>query len=535
MLSVVIADDEIDIIELCKALITYPEAQVIGEAHNGLELMELIEKLHPDAVITDICMPGMTGLELIEKAQQQWPQVNFVVMSGYTDFQYVQSALRFGVWDYLLKPLKKTEVNRVLEKLDKHLHEQSEQVQQNARMQSDLRKSRDQLRERYVRDLWYNNRLLEPQNFEEEEKFAKPHAVIQCLAFSVDSNFPASFAEAPALTRQASGTIDRIRILLTENCRTAGFFVDWPHVAGLLIYEEADAAETSERLLREIRREIRIQNTRNNLVRLSGAASMLLPGEQEKAQYAIQQAKMALKWRLEKKQSEVILYNEQEEKDLQQAGRMLPARWESELQTAIEHLDTQLAEKIIHCIWSGWRAQQMPGARYYLLERMVNCLNASVDRLPDEKNGIEELLFPFDILSCGYGAEEIEHALCGWVENRLDVCRKAMQSKENRVILQAKEYVAQHYAEGIGLNDVAKHVCLSASYFSTLFKNETGSGFVEYVRHVRIEQAKRLLRESKMRIADIARKVGYHDMKFFNKVFYKETNVTPSEYRKFYT
>lgn len=66
MLRIIIADDEFDIVELCRALITYPGAEIVGEACNGIELLKKIEELHPDVVITDICMPGMTGLELID-------------------------------------------------------------------------------------------------------------------------------------------------------------------------------------------------------------------------------------------------------------------------------------------------------------------------------------------------------------------------------------------------------------------------------------------------------------------------------------
>ena len=84
MLRIIIADDEFDIVELCRALITYPGAEIVGEACNGIELLKKIEELHPDVVITDICMPGMTGLELIERAKQEFPAINFIVMSGYT-------------------------------------------------------------------------------------------------------------------------------------------------------------------------------------------------------------------------------------------------------------------------------------------------------------------------------------------------------------------------------------------------------------------------------------------------------------------
>ena len=72
-------------------------------------------------------------------------------------------------------------------------------------------------------------------------------------------------------------------------------------------------------------------------------------------------------------------------------------------------------------------------------------------------------------------------------------------------------------------------------YFSKLFKSETGQGFMEYLQHARIEKAKKMLKETRIRISDIAQAVGYRDLKFFNKIFRKETSVTPSEYRKFYS
>ena len=145
------------------------------------------------------------------------------------------------------------------------------------------------------------------------------------------------------------------------------------------------------------------------------------------------------------------------------------------------------------------------------------------------------LLEPFDVLCGGYSCEELATRFVDLTTQMLENCRQFVQNRENNVIRQAKNFVVQHYAESISLAQVAKHVCLSTSYFSTLFKTETGVGFVEYLQHIRIEQAKKLLKTSKMRIADIAEKVGYRDIKFFNKIFVKETTVTPSEYRKFYS
>ena len=97
------------------------------------------------------------------------------------------------------------------------------------------------------------------------------------------------------------------------------------------------------------------------------------------------------------------------------------------------------------------------------------------------------------------------------------------------------QYLRENYSKKVTIEELSNNFFLSKSYLSSLFKKATGSGVVEYLQHIRIEQAKKLLKTSKMRIADIAEKVGYRDIKFFNKIFVKETTVTPSEYRKFYS
>ncbi|MFR4414910.1 MAG: response regulator, partial [Butyricicoccus sp.] len=138
---------------------------------------------------------GMTGLELIERAKQAFPAVNFIVMSGYTEFQYAQTALRFGVWDYLLKPLKKAELNRALEKLDHELGDRAEQRQEAARVQNELQESMDILREQYVRTVWETGHTPTRSQRHGGELFVLDNAKLQCVTFCIDGNFTASSDE----------------------------------------------------------------------------------------------------------------------------------------------------------------------------------------------------------------------------------------------------------------------------------------------------------------------------------------------------
>lgn len=131
-LKVMIADDEERICQLIEALIDCDalRMKVVGVAHNGLEACELVKSLRPDILITDIRMPGYSGLELIEKVKESEENLEIIIISGYAHFAYAQTAIKFGVGDYLLKPINKEELTGTLRKL-------GEKIRSRRRMEED--------------------------------------------------------------------------------------------------------------------------------------------------------------------------------------------------------------------------------------------------------------------------------------------------------------------------------------------------------------------------------------------------------------
>lgn len=533
MLSIVIADDEAGIIELCKMLIEYPNAAVVGEAHNGLELFDKIGELHPNTVITDVSMPGMTGLELIEEAQTVYPDVNFIVMSGYTDFEYVQKALRFGVWDYLLKPLQKDELNRILRKLDEKLENHQLEVSRQVSVQDDLEKSMQALRERYLLDVWQTDTPMPVPKIGEKEVLSFDDARIQCLLFTLERQFVSQAQNDSPLRQQAAAVIDELVEAARKSCREVYTLSDISFETVLLLFPEEDEwADRSEDLLRRISSQLRDYNSHNNFVHLSCAASELVAGSSAALPRVYAQVKEAIKGRLEKREGNVLRYERAAALALQQSH---PFTQGDALRDAVLEQDIDRAARLIRADWAAL-SMPRPGMSFLLMEEQLRCLNDALRQLPGaEKLPAALRITVKDALSGGASPDEIPGRLCELLCKSLHEYRDFFATCENNMILQAKQYVARHFSEDITLNDIAKHVCLSPAYFSTLFKNETGIGFVKYLQHIRVEHAKKLLKTSKMRISDIAQAVGYRDLKFFNKIFYNETNVTPSEFRKFYS
>lgn len=134
MFRVLIVEDEIWIAALIRSILTdgLPDVQIAGEAKNGQEALDMITELHPDIVLTDINLPIMSGLDVIQKAREDGYEGKIVVISGYNDFNYAQQALRCGVTDYLLKPVDDEELCQVVSRIMGGLRTDSEAAQRTA-------------------------------------------------------------------------------------------------------------------------------------------------------------------------------------------------------------------------------------------------------------------------------------------------------------------------------------------------------------------------------------------------------------------
>lgn len=531
MLSIVIADDETGIIDLCKMLIEYPGAAVIGEAHNGVELFEKIGELRPNAVITDISMPGMTGLELIERARTSYPEVNFIVMSGYTDFEYVQSALRLGVWDYLLKPLNKKELNRILKKLDEHIESVQTQTRQQEMIEGSLQESLSMLRERYIREVWQKQTPLPVPRIGETRILPEAGPRIQCLLFCVDNLLAAKAASERSLFLQAESAMEQIAAMEAEHGAETVAFSAEGSVIHVLIYPPEAGEEELEDLLKGVRSEIRKFNSQSTFVRMTGAVS--IPGESwDQLPELMAQSRKAIKWRLEKNQAALIRFQVSTAAAVE--GLPLFSKAAALQEAVTENRMNELCQ-LIEQAWE--RADSaLPGSGFRVMEELIDCLNKAFQALPGAESAeCVPVISAADVLYGDLTPLTLARHMQDYVREALQTYHADARQRENSVISQAKQYVQQHLAEEISLNDVARQVYLSPAYFSTLFKTETGCGFVKYLQKTRVEQAKKLLKNPGMRIRDIAEAVGYRDVKFFNKVFLNETSVTPSEYRRFYS
>ena len=151
-MKVLIADDEIKVCRLIQHLVDWDalEMDIVGFANDGKTAYESICEKKPDIVITDIRMPVYDGLELIRRAKEVNPEINFIVISGYSQFEYAQQAIKYGVKDYLLKPLKKRELENSLTEIKESHESLIKSTRIRNEMESIIEASREHIRENFL-------------------------------------------------------------------------------------------------------------------------------------------------------------------------------------------------------------------------------------------------------------------------------------------------------------------------------------------------------------------------------------------------
>lgn len=131
-------------------------------------------------------------------------------------------------------------------------------------------------------------------------------------------------------------------------------------------------------------------------------------------------------------------------------------------------------------------------------------------------------------------AQELLRLLQDGVSGELNRLRRERSQREARPITDAKHFIQQHYQESLRLEDVSNAVGFNATYFSAMFKKETGQNFMDYLTELRMNKAKELLCGDECSVQDVAEQVGYRDLKYFSRLFKKTTGISPSDYKKLY-
>lgn len=529
MLKVIIADDEPRICRLIHMLADWHalNMEVVGTAENGLEALELITAWEPDILITDIRMPGCDGLALVSQAKKRFPQLQVVIISGYAQFEYAQTAIRCGVGDYLLKPIQKDALMATLETLRGRCEGFKVQTKPDtAQPQGEGSECLEVLHGRLLEDLLQGRlRHLTHAQLMGQYGFPVGEEIFQIYILRLD--YTAATCSDAALENVQKKIKDIFNPALANVCAAHTLCFSGAAGYGIMNFSKEQSREI-RRILRRCLNEIQVQTFFFGTISFTLALGHMA----EHAAHipiSLDTAHKAVAQRIVEGTGKLLEYTPPE------AKLKVQPLLDKYGQTVVQALDTlrietsdRAVEELFHTIGT------LPHLRGY--EIMETTLSAGRLFIMHSNAEQEAELFQSLEANCQQckTLKELQQCLCSFQAKQMQLSLDRLKNDASRPIRIAKDYIQKNYATSITLEEVCQAVGFSTSYFSTMFKRETGEGFSKYLTRVRIEQAKTLLQDTSLPVTEICHQVGYSDVKHFKHTFKKITNLNPGQYRTLY-
>lgn len=495
----------------------------IYDAKNGIEALEIIKDNNIDIIITDICMPDMDGIELIKKVKEFNKHIEFIIISGYSEFRYAEAAINMGVKSYLLKPTTDDDLMSALNKVISHIEEKrqySNLSKENINIKicnekltyenelNYLLKSRQNksefLQENYP--LMYNSNQYQLMilniNYDAKDECKNKYYDIEEMKAKIFDYLVTNIHFDNYYAFNNMDILNQILILMWGNENRLGLTCD--KISKKLFYDCLHEEQISKTIgistiFENINDELHKSAKKALDLRLIYGLNKIYTGEHIDISNEFIFPKNELK--LLKKNIE---------------------------RGYIKNVKVLLAE-----IFSKERFKESSASNLYFLYSEV--VNTIYETLYSTSVDIEKVtqydLSQYDIMNYANRLEDISLYLFKLIENRLAMNKKTpINCRE--LVEEITKYIDMHYEEKINVKSLAARYGINPNYFSTIFKEQLGLTCTKYITMKRLDYACRMLKETDINVEEIAKSVGYNDLQYFYRVFKKEFNYTPMEYRK---
>lgn len=508
MTKLMIVDDEVLIRTNIKNKIQWTDNLILcAEAKDGIEALQLALNLRPDIVITDVRMPEMNGISFIIRLKELLPDIQTIFISGYNEFDYVKSALELDSCAYVLKPIKRQELNAAIEKAVWRL-EKNNMLRSTTQIQLRLLDS-------FLEGL-YHGRPVSVSELESLLKSLHFHTSYYQLLLVrfVDSGDDCDNMEQKLNTAVA---------ILSKNYTCRIRMVSPSIFAVFLTSREAvNILEYGKSLMRQLS------------VKYSMDVSIVLGQTcrfSKHVPFLFQTAKDGLSLLHLYNIHEIILPKQECDPPSVPA---FPQNLARSLLDSIYTCNLQLLDDAIHS-FEQW-LYGTPSLTLYDIRHIFSQLLGDVLRILYERQSQKELINQgISLMQDSSDATSPLELAKSFFSFCHQVCASFQRTSSTEdIIRQAQQYIQTRYREDITLKKLAELYYLNISYFSLSFKSVTGKNFNEYLTSVRMEHAKQFLQDKNMKINEAARMAGYEDMSYFGKLFRKYTGMTPKEYRTHY-
>lgn len=535
MLKIFLVEDESVVREGLRDNIPWQQYgyKFVGEASDGEMALPLIQKTQPDVLLTDIKMPFMDGLSLSRIVHQEFPDMKIIIFSGYDDFEYARQAITVGVEQYLLKPVTRASLQKVLTELRTKIENEQEQKNYQEKFQEEAREYEQFSRTNFFMKVFEGH--MPVQNIYEEAAKLSLKLNAPCynlLMFSLQDKRDGENGgyESEDFARKREELLH--------------YFVRYPeylvfrwniNTYGVLLQGSAEQMkELTERCLENIER---ICQPTEEIFDWYAAVGepverlSLLTECYRKANHLFAYRFLAPDKHIF---TQEIIGNYMPREEGGRIGDIDSAKVDQELikDFLLRGSHDEIPEFVDSYLFSIQEALKSRLFQNYLVFHVHFVTMAYVEEIGCDKKEFLELLGEEQIQEVNRSIEELSLYIQNILEKAMELRDRVSDHQSKKILKKALDYIEENYTQDtLSLNTVASEVNVSSNYFSAIFSQAMQVTFIEYVTQKRMEKAKKLLRQTEKHSGDIAQEVGYKDPHYFSFVFKKTQGCTPREYR----
>lgn len=535
MYNILIVDDEHSVVDALTEgtdWTQFPINQVFC-AYSGKEALQIVNTESIDVVLTDIQMPGISGLELIRQLRRMKKRMKIIVLTGHADFKYVREALQSEVSDYLLKPLDDDIFENALRRAVAQLAQEWEAIVSHQRVSQTLREHLPALRSSLLSHLLEGVKYGDHKLRERLDRLQLPFRVGgECAMLMLRLEEPFLFYEARELELIEYAVLNILEEVLGDAYQVWGGKDSHDYLILLIQHtsEEDSDIELSlsklERLIEEVQSSIRMY--------LRGEATAMLSGIFDfPTSVAETYNRLLLEMRRTTrggKGAVRMLYNPEP------VAAVRPLQSLYEPPTLLHLLESarwleaeEKTTRLVREIQEQWvdSPEHMEEAYYALSAAFLHFAHQNGCRLAD-------LVDMADINLEGTRRRSAPH-IEQWAKRLLGQIRERLECDERetsaRIVRQVRQFVEQHINQDVSLQTIASQVFLNPGYLSKLYKNETGENLSDYITRIRLERTVYYLNHTNKKIQEICELLGYQSTSYFIRMFKKHFGMTPQDYR----
>jgi two-component system response regulator YesN len=516
MFKILIADDEQLEREALRLIISKSIDCIsdIEEAVNGRDALAKVQASRPDIIILDINMPGINGIEAAWKIREKDAEVCIIFLTAFHQFDYAHEAIKIGVEDYIVKPSPEKRIIEVMEKVTAKLNERKKALILKENLEIRLDKATDYLSSEFIYNLATRNMTEERfRNYLTllDMDFHSGRGLIMKMKYETYPIMINSEYQKDILKKRA---LRLLKDIVGQQGLRASVNRDLNNIFILISCSENHEIINSDTMMLTLCQKI-IDKIQENLTIdvFLGCGSLIENSDQSLLSFT--EAKQSDKKNKARLSQDILTES-------------LPLELEMNLEQAVIAADKAKMEELFHQIeqWLQCSSEDFEKKKNEIKDLAAILRHAGSTQFPDGNCSISvEELCEADSIA------ELEAAFKGFLNELIEKIIYLFSRENTPAIKKACEFIKENYFREISLEDTARFCNLSTFYFSRIFKEHKNQNFINYLTEIRINEAKRLLKEENISMKEISEKIGYHDPNYFTRVFKRVENISPSDFR----